>query len=226
VTFTEEYGSECQWLYESTSTGGSEVFVSFSELRSSPDWQAFTEPSLVAGPTPVPFTGFDSQGLIDFLDAQVSNALRNPATGAGDDAELVAPTTTTRIDPSTLQVTEHVGGLGPLNVAPASADVTYDLVIGTGTACPSQTGSCVLVENASVDSSFGSLGAILVPVFFDELPGAIDTMFAAFVDQTRPISLPSFAGVSYCFTGPGTSALGLYETGVQFDDDSLTVCAP
>lgn len=79
-------GVDCQWAYKSGEAGGSQVSISFGELRRSPDWQGYNPPNLGIGDRYASFVGYRAPELVQYLDAVFGDALRNPANGRGGGA--------------------------------------------------------------------------------------------------------------------------------------------
>jgi hypothetical protein len=238
TTFHQSFAT-CQWVGKA----GEELNVPFAALRSSAAWQAYT-PYLFVPSTllaPVTFVGYDSAGLISYLDASVGSALKNavPAPPNGFNATLGAPTTISRTDKAHLHVQQHLVNLevywDGTDFGTVNADPSYDLVIHhDDSVCPATW--CVDVENVSGNASTLWVGAILelfssvaLPIIMHEINDHIQSSL------TSLSGLPDPKGNGYCFvpaaadisnTNP-SSVFGSYRddgTAVPFDEGSLTVC--
>lgn len=234
TTFHQSF-APCRWV-----GGGGDLFIPFTTLRSSAEWQAYAPHQYLAGPPPVTFVGFDSAGLTSFLDAAVGSQLRDamPTPASGKNAKLGSKTAISRTDATHLHVHQHLSNIhvewDGIDFGTVDADPSYDLVIHHADAkC---AGWCVDVENAEGNSSYAGW----VDYILDVLSLGVVAEIHAQVNDALENSLSKYTtslpnapgGFGYCFVlsptvggvpGPVES---LWDDGTQkpFDTGSLTVC--
>ncbi|HEX6836107.1 MAG TPA: hypothetical protein VF334_06015 [Polyangia bacterium] len=236
TTFHKSFAT-CQWV----GLGGHEIFIPFTALRSSPEWQAYAPHAYVPGSPPVTFVGYNGEGLTSFLDAAVGSQLRDamPTPQSGNDAKLGGKTTLTRTDGKHLHVHQHLVDIhvvwDNIDFGTVDADPSYDLVIHhADSAC---AGWCVRVENAQGNSSYYGWVDYILDVLslgvVAEIHAAVnDNLENALTKYTT--SLPGApSGFGYCFVtstpkpGDSTPVLTNFDDGTEthFDTGSLTVCS-
>lgn len=236
TTFHESFAT-CQWVRN----GSEELFIPFTTLRSSAEWQAYAPHHYLPGPPPVTFVGFNGEGLTSYLDSVVGDQLKNsiPTPASGFDARLGAPTTITRTDATHLHVQQHLVNLhvewDDIDFGTVSADPSYDLVIHhADSTC---AGWCVDVENVSGNSSYAGwvdyildvLTVGVIPLVKHEVNVTLENALSKFTS-----SLPNPDGFGYCFvpatfkTGDPRPLVQFFDEGVatDFDAGSLTICSP
>jgi hypothetical protein len=234
TTFHKTF-APCQWV----GNHGGEIFIPFTALRSSAEWQAYKPYAYQPGPPPVTFIGFNAEGLTSYLDALVGSQLRNPipTPQSGNDAKLGAKTTLTRTDPTHLHVQQHLVNIhvvwDGIDFGTVSADPSYDLVIHhADSAC---TGWCVKVENAQGNSTYTGWTDYILDVLSLGVVAAIhagvnDRLENALSKSTS--SLPNPGSYGYCFqpsvirSNDPVALASFWDDGTQtpFDGGSLTVC--
>jgi hypothetical protein len=237
TTTFEQVFPTCQWVGQ----GGSEILIPFPALRSSAQWQAYT-PQQFPGSTPeapVTFIGFDSQGLISYLDSIVGDQLKDeiPTAADGFNAGLGAPTTISRTDSTHLHVQQHLVNLDVVwdgtDFGTVSADPSYDLAIHDADA--TCAGWCVAVENASGNSSYGWEGAILdlinvaiAPIIEHEVNDRLESALSRVSSLTSPGAINGycFAPATISAGNPGAivSTFDINGTPIAFDEGSFVVC--
>ena len=233
TTFHKSF-SPCQWV----GNHGGEIFIPFTALRSSPEWQAYNPYQYKSSPL-VTFIGFNAEGLTSYLDGQVGSQLRDPipTPKSGNDAKLGAKTTLTRADSTHLHVQQHLVNLhvvwDGIDFGTVSADPSYDLVIHH--ADPVCANWCVKVENAQGNSTYTGWTDYILDVLSLGVVAAIhagvnDRLENALSKVTH--SLPNPEDFGYCFV-PGkpklneavaASSFSDDGTKIPFDEGSLTVC--
>ena len=234
TTFHQSF-APCRWV----GNGGAEIFLPFTTLRSSAQWQAYNPYRYEAGPPPVTFVGFNAEGLTSYLDAVVGSQLRDtiPTPASGNDAKLGAKTTITRTDATHLHVQQHLKNLhvvwDGIDFGTLDADPSYDLVIHHGD--PVCAGWCVDVENAKGNSSYTGWTDYILDVLslgvVAEIHAQVNDRLENALSKSTS-SLPDPGSFGYCFVH-GTTHLNdpvplasFWDDGTQtpFDEGSLTVC--